>query len=278
MFTWNCRGSLLAFDRPLIMGVINSTPDSFYAGSRSMDGNAILPVAEKMIRDGADILDIGGQSTRPGAEEAGMEEELKRVIHLVDALHRRFPETLLSVDTWYAEVARQAVAAGACIVNDISGGLRDPEMLPLVGRLGTPYICMHMKGTPATMNREAVYEDVVLEVLDYFIRRLEACHRAGIRDVALDPGLGFAKTHRHNLQILQRLQLFHIVGKPLLVGISRKSTVYRTLGITPEEALNGSTVLHTIALLHGASILRVHDPKEAREAVVLVEACRESLS
>jgi dihydropteroate synthase len=260
------------------MAVLNSTPDSFYAGSRFMDEDAVLRTAGNMLADGADILDIGGQSSRPGAEEVGVEEELKRLIHLVDALHRRFPDAILSVDTWFAEVARRAVEAGASIINDISGGLRDTGMLPAVASLGAPFICMHMKGSPATMNREAFYENLLLEVLDYFVNRLEACRQAGIHDVILDPGLGFAKTHDHNLLLLQRLEIFKITVKPILIGISRKSTIYKTLGITPAEALNGSTVLHTIALLHGASILRVHDPKEARETIRLMEACLESLA
>jgi dihydropteroate synthase len=198
------------------------------------------------------------------------------VVDAIDLLHRQWPDLPLSVDTWYARVAAEAVAAGASIVNDISGGLLDPAMLETVGRMGTPYICMHMKGTPATMNKEAVYDDVVTEVLDFFIHRIEACRKAGIHDVILDPGLGFAKTAVHNFQLLRRLNLFRICGKPLLLGISRKSTVYRTLGITAEEALNGTTVLHTLGLLHGADILRVHDPREAKEVILLLEAYRQA--
>jgi dihydropteroate synthase len=272
MFTFNSKGRLLTFHRPLIMGIINRTPDSFYSGSRFTDDEHLLQHAGKMIREGADILDIGGQSTRPQAELIGEEDELRRVIGAIDLLHRQWPHLTLSVDTWYSRVASEAVAAGASMVNDISGGLLDPEMLHTVGRLKVPYVCMHSKGTPATMNGEAVYEDVVREVLDFFIRRLEACRRAGIHDVILDPGLGFAKTSGHNFQLLRRLSLFRITGKPLLLGVSRKSTIYRTLGITPEEALNGTTVLHTIGLLNGADILRVHDVRETREAILLLEA------
>ena len=179
---------------------------------------------------------------------------------------------MISVDTWYARVAREAVAAGAAMVNDISGGTLDPDMLPAVGRLQVPYVCMHMKGTPATMNSEANYDDVVREVLDFFIRRIEECRLAGIHDVILDPGLGFAKTAAHNFELLRRLSVFRIAGKPILLGVSRKSTIYRTLGVTPEEALNGTTVLHTIGLLNGADILRVHDVKEAREVITLIAA------
>lgn len=270
MFTLNAKGRLLT--GPLVMGIINRTPDSFYSGSRYPDDTHLLEHAEKMIGEGADILDIGGQSTRPHAGLVGEEEELRRVIPAIEELHRQWPHLPLSVDTWYSRVAREAVAAGASMVNDISGGMLDREMLDTVGRLKVPYVCMHMKGTPATMNSEAVYEDVVREVLDFFIRRIEDCRRAGIHDVILDPGLGFAKTSTHNFQLLRRLSLFRITGKPLLLGVSRKSTIYRTLGITPEEALNGTTVLHTVGLLNGADILRVHDVKEAREAILLLEA------
>ena len=194
MFTLNSKGRLLTTDRPVIMGILNRTPDSFYSGSRVREDDLLMEQADRMIREGADWLDIGGQSTRPGAETVGEEEELRRVAGAIDLLHRRWPDTPLSVDTWHARVAREAVEAGASIVNDISGGRLDPDMLPTVGRLKVPFICMHMKGDPSTMTREAVYEDVVREVLDYFIRRIEDCRRAGIIDVIVDPGLGFAKT------------------------------------------------------------------------------------
>lgn len=272
MFTLNAGGKLLAVDRPIVMGIINRDPDSFYSGSRWPDNSGLLAQAEKMLAEGADWLDIGGQSTRPGAISVGEAEELRRVVDAIGLLHRRWPEVPLSVDTWRARVAREAVAAGACIVNDISGGILDPDMLPVVGRLGVPYICMHMKGRPETMNQEAVYDNVVTEVLDFFIRRIEECRRAGINDIILDPGFGFAKTAAHNFQLLRRLELLKVCGKPLLVGVSRKSTIYKTLGISPEEALNGTTVLHTLGLLHGADILRVHDPKEARETIRLLAA------
>lgn len=275
MFTLNTKGRLLAPVGPVIMGILNRTPDSFYSGSRVREDEALLEQAERMIREGADWLDIGGQSTRPGAATVGEEEELRRVVGAIDLLHRRWPEVPLSIDTWHARVAREAVAAGASIVNDISGGRLDPGMLSTVGRLKVPYICMHMKGTPSTMNSEAVYTDVVKEVLDYFIRRVEDCRQAGIRDVILDAGLGFAKTADHNWQLIRQLAVFRILGRPLMLGISRKSTIYRALGVTAEEALNGTTVLHTIGLLNGADILRVHDPKEAREAITLVSLYKE---
>jgi dihydropteroate synthase len=272
MFTLNGKGKILAIRRPVVMGIINRDPDSFYSRSRFPDNTVLLQQAEKMIAEGADWLDIGGQSTRPGAAPVGEEEELRRVVDAIDLLHRQWPDVPLSVDTWYARVAAEAAGAGAVIINDISGGLLDPDMLTTVGRLGVPYICMHMKGTPQTMNREAVYEDVVREVLDFFIRRIEDCRKAGIHDVILDPGFGFSKTSVHNFQLLHRLEVFRMCGKPLLLGVSRKSTIYKTLGVTPVEALNGTTVLHTLGLLHGADILRVHDPKEAREAIRLLEA------
>lgn len=274
MFTLNAKGRLLTVDRPLVMGIINRAPDSFYSGSRYPEDDAFLARAEQMITQGADWLDIGGQSTRPGAELIGEEEELRRVVGGIELLHRRWPETPLSVDTWYARVAREAVAAGASVVNDISGGRLDPDMLSTVAALRVPYICMHSKGTPATMNREAQYEEVVREVLDFFIRRIEDCRQAGIADVIIDPGLGFAKKHAHNWELLRHLDVFRITGRPLLLGVSRKSTIYKGLGITPEEALNGTTVLHTLGLLGGAAILRVHDPKEAREVITLVSTYR----
>ncbi|HEV3412143.1 MAG TPA: dihydropteroate synthase [Puia sp.] len=272
MWTLNARGKLLTIDGPVIMGILNMSQDSFYSGSRVAEDDRLMRQAGRLIDEGADWLDIGGQSTRPGAEVVGEEEELRRVIPAIGKLHREWPEVPLSVDTWHARVAALAVGAGASMVNDVSGGQLDPAMLGTVGRLGAPYICMHMKGTPATMNSEARYENVVLEVLDFFIHRIAACRRAGIHDVILDPGWGFAKMPVHNFRLLHDLSLLRICGKPLLLGVSRKSTIYRTLGVSPEEALNGTTVLHTIGLMNGADILRVHDPKEAREVVMLIEA------
>ena len=272
MFTLNGRGRLRTGDGPLVMSIINSTPDSFYGGSRTGSGKDLLVQAEKMLQDGADVLDIGGQSTRPGAEWVGEEEELRRIIPHITLLKQYFPDAFLSVDTWYSRVAQEAVAAGASLINDVSGGLQDPEMLTTVGRLGVPYVCMHMKGTPATMNKEAVYNDVTKEVLDFFIARTEDCRQAGIHDIILDPGMGFAKTHRHNLELLHNLSVFRMLRRPILLGVSRKSTIYKLLGITPDEALNGTTVLNTLGLLNGADILRVHDPKEAKQAILLMKA------
>jgi len=271
MFTLNCKGKLLVAEQPLVMGIINSTPDSFYAGSRFMDKDITLKQAEKMMNDGAAILDIGGQSTRPGAEQVSITEELSRVIPAIDAVHVYFPDAIISVDTYHARVAREAVAIGASIVNDISGNA-DPDMLATVGSLGVPYVCMHTKGDPQTMQKNPHYENIHRELLDYFIAKKIKCREAGIKDIIIDPGFGFGKTIQHNFQLLNHLELFKMLECPVLIGVSRKSTIYKTLGVTVNEALNGTTVLNTIGLMKGASILRVHDVKEAREAVRLVKA------
>ncbi len=258
------------------MGIINATPDSFYKSDLETSKEALLAMAGKMITDGAAILDIGGQSTRPGSERISIEEELKRVLPVIELLHNNFPSVILSIDTYSSEVAKAAVAAGASIVNDISGGDMDKAMLPAVAAMHVPYICMHMKGTPATMQKDPHYDNVVQEVLDHFIQKIAACKKAGIVDVIIDPGFGFGKTITHNFQLLKDLAVFSILEKPLLAGLSRKSTVYRTLGTTADEALNGTTVLNTIALLNGASILRVHDVKEAAEAITLFNAYKKA--
>jgi dihydropteroate synthase len=254
------------------MGIINITPDSFFAGSRQWGVDDVLAQAEKMIGEGAGILDLGGQSTRPGAERVGANEEMKRVVPAVEAVCRRFPEVEISVDTFYSLVAKAAVEAGASIVNDISAGLLDDDMLPTVAALHVPYVCMHMKGDPQTMQQNPHYDNVTLEVIRFFIKRIEDCRKAGITDIIADPGLGFGKTIAHNFQLIRDLETFKMLGVPLLMGISRKSAIYKTLGTSAGEALNGSTVLHTIGLLKGAQILRVHDVKEAREAIVLLKA------
>ncbi len=270
--TLNCKGKLLVIDEPVIMGIINVTPDSFYSNSRQQTTDEALQQAEKMIADGAAILDIGGQSTRPGSDQIGEGAELERVLPVIEAIHKQFPDTFISVDTFRARVAEQAVNAGAAMVNDISGGTMDEGMLSTAGKLKVPYICMHIKGTPATMQQHTTYKDVTKEVFEYFITRVNKCREAGIHDVIIDPGFGFAKTPAHNFALLRNLEIFKMLEKPILVGVSRKSTIYKTLGITASEALNGTTVLNTVALLNGAAILRVHDVKEAKEAVELVKA------
>lgn len=272
MFTLNCNGSLLVLDRPLVMGIINATPDSFYIGSRFQGVDGILHQAEKMLKDGAAILDIGGQSTRPGSKQVGADEEMNRIIAAIESLNHNFPLSIISIDTYYSKVAREAIAAGAGMVNDISGGNFDPAMIETVGQLCVPYVCMHIKGTPETMHQNPTYENVTREVLDYFIQKTDVCKKAGIHDVIIDPGFGFGKTISHNFRLLKDLSNFTVLGKPLMSGISRKSTIYKTLEVTAEEALNGTTVLNTISLLNGANILRVHDVKEAAEVVKLITA------
>ena len=271
MFTLNCNGRLLVINKPIVMGILNSTPDSFYTASRLQTEDSILQQAAEMLNEGATILDMGGQSTRPGSERITAEEEAARVLPAIELVHKKFPEAFISVDTYYAAVAVQAVAAGACIVNDISGATMDEDMLSTVGKLNVPYICMHMKGRPETMQHDPVYENVTREVLDFFIQQTEQCRQQGINDVIIDPGFGFGKTIMHNFQLLKELNVFKMLERPILAGLSRKGTIYKTLHITAEEALNGTTVLNTIALLNGANILRVHDVKDAVEAITLVE-------
>lgn len=271
MFTLNCKGRLLVMDKPVVMGILNINPDSFYAGSRFHDGN-ILKAAEKMIRDGAVILDIGGQSTRPGSETASAVTEHARVIPVIEAISKNFPETILSIDTFYSLVARDAVAAGASLVNDISAGGMDQDFLDTVAALNVPYILMHMQGNPQTMQQNPQYNDVTKDVMDFLIQKLAILRSKGIKDIIVDPGFGFGKTTRHNFALLKNLGLFKILDCPVLLGISRKGTIYKTLGTDADHALNGTTVLNTIGLCNGADILRVHDVKEAVEAVKLVNA------
>ncbi len=273
MFTLNCKGKLLSLEKPVVMGILNATPDSFYEGHLQNGLTGILNIAEKMIAEGAAIIDIGGQSTRPVSKRITAGEELERVLPVIESLHKNFPDIIISIDTYYSKVAGEAVEAGAHIVNDISGGTMDEDMITTVASFkNVPYICMHMKGTPTDMQQHAVYDDVVKEVLDFFIFKTAQCRLAGVNDVIIDPGFGFAKNIAHNFSLLKNLGVFKMLDSPILAGLSRKSTVYKTLGITAAEALNGTTVLNTIALLNGANILRVHDVKEAREALELVEA------
>lgn len=269
MFTLNCKGRLLVIDKPVVMGIINITPDSFYRDSRRQETDAVLKQAEKMLHEGATILDIGGQSTRPGSEKLSAEQELERIIEPIAAINSHFPDTLISVDTYYAEAAKEAVAAGASIINDISAGSIDNKMISTVAALQVPYVLMHMQGTPQTMQQQPIYENVTKEVLDFFIQKKDELQQAGIPDVIIDPGFGFGKTIAHNFELLRNLPVFKMLDAPLLLGISRKSTIYKTLDITAEQALNGTTVLNTIGLMNGAGILRVHDVKEAKEATTL---------
>jgi len=269
MFTLNCKGKLLTIEQPLVMGIINATPDSFYKGDLKAGLQKIVEKAGKMIMEGANIIDIGGQSTRPGSTRISASEEIQRVIPVIDSIVANYPKIILSIDTYYSQVAEAAIKAGASIVNDISAGSLDPEMINCVSSLNVPYICMHMKGTPENMQNNPTYEDLIKEVLDFFIDKIDQCKRAGIKDLVIDPGFGFGKTIHQNFILLKQLSVFKILDQPILAGLSRKSMIYKTLGIDVSEALNGSAVLNTIALQQGASILRVHDVKEAKEAVTL---------
>jgi dihydropteroate synthase len=269
MFTLNCKGKLLTIEQPLVMGIINATPDSFYKGDLNAGLEKIVEKAGKMIMEGADIIDIGGQSTRPGSIRISASEEIQRVIPVINSIVANYPQIILSIDTYHSQVAEAAIKAGASIVNDISAGSLDPEMINCVSSLNVPYICMHMKGTPENMQNNPTYEDLVKEVLDFFINKIDQCKRAGIKDLVIDPGFGFGKTIHQNFILLKQLSVFKILDQPILAGLSRKSMIYKTLGIDVSQALNGSAVLNTIALQQGASILRVHDVKEAKEAITL---------
>ena len=257
---------------PKIMGIINVTPDSFYDGGRTTVLRDIVAQAEKMVNDGATFLDIGGYSSRPGATDISEIEEVKRVVPVIEVLAKEFPQIHLSIDTFRSEVAKKAVHAGAAMVNDISGGSLDTKMYATVATLGVPYVLLHMKGTPQNMGAQASYRDVLSEVLYYFSEKIAKARAAGINDIIADPGFGFAKTAAHNFELLRNLAHFKNLDVPYLVGISRKSTIYNTLGCSANEALNGTTVLNTVALERGASILRVHDVKEASECVTLLQA------
>jgi dihydropteroate synthase len=276
MFSLNSRGRLVSFSEPVVMGIINTTPDSFFEGSRKSGIDAVLLQAERMLLDGAAIIDIGGQSTRPGSTRVPQDEELKRVLPAIEALVKRFPDILISIDTYYSTVAKEGVAAGASIVNDVSAGTIDNALLPTVACLNVPYVLMHMQGTLETMQQSPKYDNIVTDVFDFFSFTLKQLYASGIKDVILDPGFGFGKNATHNFTLLKHLSYFKQFQKPILIGLSRKATVYKTLGISATEALNGTTVLNTISLMNGASILRVHDVKEAVEAIKLVQAYSKS--
>ncbi|WP_295793659.1 dihydropteroate synthase [Mucilaginibacter sp.] len=272
--TLNAGGKLIDLSRPKVMGIINLTPDSFYAGSRKQGIDAALQQAEKMLNEGADFLDLGAYSSRPGADDISMQEETDRLQPVVEAIVKRFPDAILSIDTFRAPVAEAAINAGAHIINDISGGQLDDAMFATVARLQVPYILMHMKGNPKTMNQLAVYDDVFAEVYDYFADKYHQLKQLGVHDVIIDPGFGFAKKPENGYALMNRLRDFEMLGLPILAGISRKKMIYGLLNITAAEALNGTTALNTVALTRGANILRVHDVKEAVEAVKIWEACK----
>lgn len=269
-YTFQIKGCLYSLNKPKVMGIINLTPDSFFEGSRvPIDKKSVLVEAEKKIKEGADFLDLGGYSTRPGAADISIEEEIARVVPAISEIKLNFPDILISVDTFRSKVAKAAIEAGAELVNDISAGNLDSEMLPLIAKLGIPYVAMHLKGSPQTMQQETTYSDLVPEILAYFGDKVEQFRKFGIKDVIIDPGFGFAKTREQNFELLRNLSSFKRLGLPLLVGVSRKSMIYKTLEISANEALNGTTALNMFALLQGADILRVHDVKEAKETIEL---------
>ena len=268
----NCNGKIIDLTTPKIMGILNVTPNSFFDGGQYNSIDAALVQTEKMILEGATFIDVGGASSKPGADEISVDEELKRVIPVIEKISQTFPESFISIDTYRSDVAQQAVAAGAHLVNDISAGNLDDNMLKTVGKLHVPYIAMHMQGTPQTMQNNPTYDDVLVAVRYFFSEKISVAREAGIHDIILDPGFGFGKTTTHNFTLLKYLHSLHIDGVPLLVGVSRKSMIHKTLGTDAAHALNGTTVLNTVALQKGAHILRVHDVKEAQEAVQLIEA------
>ncbi|WP_448699914.1 dihydropteroate synthase [Mucilaginibacter sp. AW1-3] len=272
--TLNVRGKLIDLASPKVMGIINITPDSFYAGSRSQTLDDALAQAGKMLADGAHFLDIGAYSSRPGAADIAVQEELDRLLPVIEAISATYPEAILSIDTFRSAVAFAAINAGAHIINDISGGQLDEDMLDTVAKLQVPYILMHMRGTPQTMTQQTNYTDVFGEVFDYFTERVHRLRQLGVHDIIIDPGFGFAKTHPQSYELMNRLQEFERLELPVLVGVSRKRMVYNLTGGTAADALNGTTVFNTIALSKGASILRVHDVKEAVEAVKIWTACQ----
>ena len=263
--TLNIRGRLLHLKEPRIMGILNVTPDSFYDGGRYDSETTILEQTEKMMKHGATFIDVGGYSSRPGAEDIPTSEEVRRISIAIKSIVKNFPDALISIDTFRSQVANIAVQEGAAIINDISGGEQDPAMLGIVASLQVPYVVMHMRGDPKTMNQLTNYENLTKDVTDFFHRKIYQLNTLGIKDVIIDPGFGFAKTIEQNFSLLNSLDYLKILNKPVLVGLSRKSMIWKTLSTTPEYALNGTGSLNTIALMKGASILRVHDVKEAAE-------------
>ena len=268
----NVNGRLMDLSEPQVMGILNVTPDSFYAGSRSETEKDIVQRLHQIIDEGASIIDIGGYSSRPNAEHISAEEEMKRLRNGLEIIRKHSPNTVVSVDTFRADVAKMCVEEyGVAIINDISAGQMDEEMFPTIAKLGVPYIIMHMKGTPQDMQVSPKYDHFLKEIFYYFSEKVQKLRDLGVKDIIIDPGFGFGKTLEHNYELMNHLEEFSLFELPLLVGVSRKSMIYKLLGTTPEEALNGTTALHTIALLKGANILRVHDVKEAVESIKIVQ-------
>ena len=275
--TINCKGRILDLHHPCVMGILNVTPDSFYDGGQFEDLDQVMAKVGQMLDEGAVIIDVGGMSSRPGAKIISEKEELTRVIPVIFEIKRKFPDAIISIDTLRAKIADRAINAGASIVNDISGGTFDLDMMNVVAEHQVPFIIMHMQGTPLNMQEQPSYDDVTLEILKYFAERLRRCNEMGINDVIIDPGFGFGKTIDHNYEILNKLSVFRIFDVPILCGLSRKSMIYKLLNTEATHALNGTTAAHMAALMKGARILRVHDVKEAVETVrIFKQLCRKS--
>ena len=267
----SCKGKLIDLTIPKIMGILNLTPDSFYDGGLYNNTDRALAQTKKMLLEGATFIDVGGASSKPGAVEISADEELARVLPVIEEIHKTFPETLISIDTYRSDVAKQAVAAGAAMVNDISGGNLDAKMLKTVGALGVPYVAMHMQGTPQNMQDKPSYDTILTDIRSFFAAKIDAAHKAGIHDIIIDPGFGFGKTLEHNYSLLKNISSIQMDGIPMLIGVSRKSMIHKLLQIEVGDALNGTSVLNTVALQQGVQILRVHDVKEAHQAVQLIE-------
>lgn len=265
----NCKGRLIDLEIPKIMGILNVTPNSFFDGGKYKNESEILSQVEKMLAEGADFIDIGAYSSKPSAEFVTEQEEIDRIVPAIKLILKYFPETLLSIDTFRAEVAKASIESGAAIINDIAAGELDDKMFDVIAKYNVPYIMMHMRGNPQTMQSLTQYDDIIKEMLFYFSEKVAKARSLGINDLILDPGFGFAKTTDQNYEVMQKMELFNVLELPVLAGISRKSMIYKTLNITPQEALNATTFLNTIALIKGAKILRVHDVKEAVECVTL---------
>ncbi len=267
--TINCKGQLIDISSPKIMGILNITPDSFFDGGKYKNESDILAQVEKMLQHGATFIDVGAYSSKPNSPFVSETEELGRIIPIINLLITYFPEIIISVDTFRSRIAKTSIQNGASIINDITGGLRDKDMLKTIAELQVPYIMMHMKGDQNTMQSLTNYDDLVNDIIFYFSQQIEACQKIGIKDIIVDPGFGFAKTRKQNFELLNKLELLNIIDKPILAGVSRKSMIYKTLNTSAKEALNGTTALHMIALQKGANILRVHDVKEAAECIAL---------
>lgn len=270
MITINCKGKLVDFATPKVMGILNITPDSFFDGGKYKSDLEFLSQTEKMLQEGATFIDIGAYSSRPGAAHISEKEELQRILPIVTLLVKEFPQIIISVDTFRSQIAKETIASGAAMINDISGGKMDSQMFTTIAQLQVPYILMHMQGTPQSMQQNPTYDNITTAIISFFAEQLHQLRQLQVQDVILDVGFGFGKTIAHNYELLKHLSLFKNLDAPLLAGISRKSMLYKLLGHTPQEALNATTVANTIALLHGAHILRVHDVKEAMEAVKIV--------